>query len=251
MTSNSLTSTVADSLWTNVIFAFILAFLMFALAYQHLLPYHTTRNKHGPRSLHTMLFSIAASLFVACVLNALYSAQEVPDGGPSLHIQNLTLGGWIAIMVFATITRAIPFTLLFLTFIAILESRWEILILQITKNKSRASSNVTFQGRHPFLGWHWKTRVSYFQAAALLILPTASSITSAIGIASSTSIALQDGSVDIQSLVHSFPVLKLSMAFDGMRCAFVAIGVLDVGVCAFILFKRLRAARYVDPVSPT
>lgn len=249
MTSSSVSSIILASLWTNVAFAFILAFLMFALAYLYILPYHVSPNKNAPKSLRSLLFSTAASLFVACVLNVLYFAQGIPaavNGGASFHIHNLKLSGWIAIMVFATITRAVPFPLLFMTFSVILESRWDTLIHLIIRKKLKSS---TENREHPFLGWHWKRKATHLQAFALVILPMLSSITYAIGFSTSASVAAKDGNMDIYDLQTSEPVFKVALAFDGMRCFFVATSVLDISTSTFLLFKKLRATRYVDPVS--
>lgn len=241
---------VASPLWANAAFALISAPLTFLLVYQYFLPYNPTNAPQRPKTLYWLLIATVSSLFVACVLNVVYHAQQIPttDGGPSLHIHNLVLGGWITLMVFASISRTIPLTLLLFAFAVLLLSRWNVLANQFSRTKDSAKSPYPESSELPFLGWKWKKAAVYMTTTALVVLPIASNLSLSIGIATHTTVSSQDGTFKNTVASLSRSVQRLVLAWDGINAAFVAIAIIDIGISTLLLSRKLRSSRYVDPV---
>lgn len=199
------------------------------------------------------------AMLFSSVLNVIFLAQDTPSAsatsrdetqGPSMRVQNLSLNGWIALMVLATIAQQLPFALLFLTLINILQSRWYAFTAATTGYKTTPSTRPKADGTElyqlpAFLGWRGKQRTSFFIAIMLVFLPILSRIILAVGVGT-----FPNSMVAASGDFERFETLnKVVAGLDGLRAGMAFIAVFDIAVSSFCLEKRLRVAGYCDSVS--
>ena len=255
-------------MWTNFAFLLIAAILLVSLLYQYLLPWHLAakiikKNSRDPRPrvfYRLVLFTIL-SLLASSVLNVVFLAQATPSAspastdessGPSLRVQNLSLNGWIALMVLATIAQQLPYVLLFLTLVNILQSRWYAFVKTTTEHeavpKTTSKSEDMDKGKPPaFLGWRGKEGTSFFIAFLLVLLPLISRIILAVGMGTLPNpMVAPSGTADFEGFEN---LSQVAEGLDGLRAGVALVAVLDIGVSSFFLEKRLRAAGTRDSVS--
>jgi hypothetical protein len=200
------------------------------------------------------LFTLLSLLF-SSILNVIYLAQDVPSAtansdtneGVSLSVNNLSVNGWIVLMVLATFAQQVPYALLFLTLLNILQSRWYALVKAETGHKTvQSGSDSKEEYKLPgFLGWKRKEGTSFLIAFLLITFPLSSRIILAVGLGTSPNPVLMETG-DFERFEQ---LEKAAMWLDAMHAAVAFISMVDIAVSSFCLSNRLRAAGYNDSVS--
>lgn len=243
-------------------FLVISAILLVSLLFQYLLPWQhaaqiTQNNGRDPRPrvfYKFVLFTVFA-LFASSTLNVVFLAQDVPSptqaddetsDGASLRVKNLSVNAWIALMVLATFAQQLPYALVFLTLLNVLQSRWYTLTKAETGKKTVQSAGSPGRDKLPaFLGWKGKEGTSLLLAFLLVFLPLLSRIILAVGLGTFPNPMLADTG-DFESFEQ---LEKAVMWLDGLRAGVVFISVADIVVSSFCLSQQFRAAVYRDSVS--
>lgn len=251
-----------STLWTNCVFIIVTAILLVSLLYQYLLPWHLATQiikKHGrdprPRVFFRFLLFTVLALFFSSILNVLFYAQATPsptatsedeNQGPSLRIQNLSLNGWIALMVLATIAQQVPYALVYLTLLNVLQSRWYALVRTTNEHKTTQVARVGSNEKPTFLGWKHKEPTSFFLAFLLVFLPILSRIVLAVGLGTLPNPMAVEGADQFDKFDR---LQKVVGGLDGLRAGITFIALVDLGASAYFLGKRLRAAGYHDSIT--
>ncbi|KAG8806766.1 hypothetical protein FRC19_007076 [Serendipita sp. 401] len=244
----------SSSLWLNFFSIVISSILLVSLVFQYLLPLQSVQSiKHGrdprPRLLYRLLVWTVVSMFLSAVLGVLYFAQRVPieaNGSISLHIPNLTQGGWIAIQFFGRFSQNIPFPFLYITLYHILQSRWYAYVDRSGDYTRQLSAKDGYAAPLPtFLGWRGKRATSIFIASMLVLLAVISTITLAAGL----SVSKHGNGSLVTEADASEGVLKVLGIVDGLHSGLVAIAVLDIGVSSFFLYRRLVESKCRDMIT--
>lgn len=249
---------VQNQLLTHLIFLIISSLLLVSLLYQYLLPWqHAAQiiKKHGrdprPRVFYRLIVFTILSLLFSSILNVIFLAQDVPsttansDTSGGLRVNNLSVNGWIALMVLATIAQQVPYALLFLTLLNILQSRWYALTKAETGYKTVQRGRDSKKELPTFLGWKRKEGASFFIAFLLVLFPLLSRVILAVGLGTSPNPVL----MDTGDFKHFEQLEEAVMWLDGMHAVVAFIAMVDIAVSSFCLSNRLGAAGHKDSVS--
>lgn len=267
MASTTSLPMASANIWTNFVFFIAALVLTVYLIYYSIAPWYAgagaaaNNNQrsglwqtHRPKALRRFLLLTIASLIIASLLNILFYVQGVPSGGdsnndagkgPTFRIRNLQLGGWLALRSLSNIFQQLPFALLFLTLINILQSRWYTLHKYSTGHKVVSASSSTLdhdaaEYKFPnFLGWKGKEGCSFFVAFLLVFIPVLSNVLFSIGFSK----YLASGALDDYS-----KVVKAVTFLDAWNCVMVIIAIADISVSSYFLFQQMRKSHYYDLV---